>query len=75
MQGNGNHGSPSTTNKQNETQSKNLELLISILHEYSASELENDIFTLHEVAQAKGAKLKRKESKESSASTSKQQEK
>jgi len=43
------------------------------LQEYTAAELENEIFTLHEIVQPKGAKLKRKESKEGTQGGKKQE--
>ena len=58
----GNHGNPTTA--QRETSSKNLELLTSIMQEYSPSELENEIFTLHEVGRVKDTQKKKKTSKE-----------
>ena len=67
MQGNGNHRSPTITDRDRETQSKNLELLTSILQEYSAIELENEIFTLHEVTQVKSTKTKKKSAKDGSS--------
>jgi len=60
MQADAGNSSASAPN-QIETQSKNLELLMSILKEFSQDELDKEIFTLHEVSKT-AAKPKSKKS-------------